>query len=291
MRKIKLLLKVYTFINFKIILMSIFMILTILFGVKYTNDSIDYTSNINRKIKDNSLTTISLSENMNQFNLVDNLILSKSLKGENITNNMDIYVSYVDSFMLNKFEYKRLDSLLQIKKRLLYNIYLSKKKSDILDIDDFKTTEIVPVYVEREEYKVKKRGIFKKSKVDTVIKRDTIYKTVSKIDGSEFQKKSKELKKMEDSEMQEDIYYNNSLSYQIRHLLNFKISTINSRNIKYQNDLSKDLEGRFLKYVTVMFSLMFVFLLTGLLLYIDIRKKSKSDERRKNFISLMLKNR
>ena len=291
MRKIKLLLKVYTFINFKIILMSIFMILTILFGVKYTNDSIDYTSNINRKIKDNSLTTISLSENMNQFNLVDNLILSKSLKGENITNNMDIYVSYVDSFMLNKFEYKRLDSLLKIKKRLLYNIYLSKKKSDILDIDDFKTTEIVPVYVEREEYKVKKRGIFKKSKVDTVIKRDTIYKTVSKIDGSEFQKKSKELKKMEDSEMQEAIYYNNSLSYQIRHLLNFKISTINSRNIKYQNDLSKDLEGRFLKYVTVMFSLMFVFLLTGLLLYIDIRKKSKSDERRKNFISLMLKNR
>lgn len=291
MRKIKLLLKVYTFINFKIILMSIFMILTILFGVKYTNDSIDYTSNINRKIKDNSLTTISLSENMNQFNLVDNLILSKSLKGENITNNMDIYVSYVDSFMLNKFEYKRLDSLLQIKKKLLYNIYLSKKKSDILDIDDFKTTEIVPVYVEREEYKVKKRGIFKKSKVDTVIKRDTIYKTVSKIDGSEFQKKSKELKKMEDSEMQEAIYYNNSLSYQIRHLLNFKISTINSRNIKYQNDLSKDLEGRFLKYVTVMFSLMFVFLLTGLLLYIDIRKKSKSDERRKNFISLMLKNR
>lgn len=291
MRKIKLLLKVYTFINFKIILMSIFMIVTILFGVKYTNDSIDYTSNINRKIKDNSLTTISLSENMNQFNLVDNLILSKSLKGENITNNMDIYVSYVDSFMLNKFEYKRLDSLLQIKKRLLYNIYLSKKKSDILDIDDFKTTEIVPVYVEREEYKVKKRGIFKKSKVDTVIKRDTIYKTVSKIDGSEFQKKSKELKKIEDSEMQEAIYYNNSLSYQIRHLLNFKISTINSRNIKYQNDLSKDLEGRFLKYVTVMFSLMFVFLLTGLLLYIDIRKKSKSDERRKNFISLMLKNR
>lgn len=288
MRKIKLLLKVYTFINFKILLMSIFMILTILFGVKYTNDSIDYTSNINKKIKENSQTTISLSENMNQFNLVDNLILSKSLKGENITNNMDVYISYVDSFMLNKYEYKRIDSLLQIKKRLLYNIYLSKKKSDILDIDDFKTTEIVPVYVEREEYKVNKRGIFKKSKVDTVIKRDTIYKTVSKIDGSEFQKKSQELKKMEDSEMQEAIYYNNSLSYQIRHLLNFKISTINSRNIKYQNDLSKDLEGRFLKYVTVMFSLMFVFLLTGLLLYIDIRKKSKSDERRKNFISLLL---
>jgi hypothetical protein len=264
------------------------MILTILFGVKYTNDSIDYTSNINKKIKENSQTTISLSENMNQFNLVDNLILSKSLKGENITNNMDVYISYVDSFMLNKYEYKRIDSLLQIKKRLLYNIYLSKKKSDILDIDDFKTTEIVPVYVEREEYKVNKRGIFKKSKVDTVIKRDTIYKTVSKIDGSEFQKKSQELKKMEDSEMQEAIYYNNSLSYQIRHLLNFKISTINSRNIKYQNDLSKDLEGRFLKYVTVMFSLMFVFLLTGLLLYIDIRKKSKSDERRKNFISLLL---
>ena len=233
MKKLKLLLKVYTFINFKILLMSIFMLLTILFGVKYTNDSIAYISRANKNIKENSQTTINLSESMNQFNLVDNLILSKSLKGEDITNNMEVYTSYVDSFMLNKYEYKKVDSLLQIKKRLLYNIYLSKKKSDIVE------TTKVPV-------------------------------------------------KREESEMQEAIYYNNSLSYQIRHLLNFKISIINSRNIKSQSDLGKELEDRFLKYVTVMFSLMFVFLITGLLLYIDIRKKSKSDERRKNFISLLL---
>jgi hypothetical protein len=213
--------------------MSIFMLLTILFGVKYTNDSIAYISRANKNIKENSQTTINLSESMNQFNLVDNLILSKSLKGEDITNNMEVYTSYVDSFMLNKYEYKKVDSLLQIKKRLLYNIYLSKKKSDIVE------TTKVPV-------------------------------------------------KREESEMQEAIYYNNSLSYQIRHLLNFKISIINSRNIKSQSDLGKELEDRFLKYVTVMFSLMFVFLITGLLLYIDIRKKSKSDERRKNFISLLL---
>ena len=288
MKKLKLLLKVYTFINFKIILMSIFMLLTILFGIKYTNDSIDYTSNINKRIKENSQTTINLSENMNKFNLIDNLILSKSLKGDNILDNMDNYISYKDSFLLNKYEYQRIDSLLQIKKRLLYNIYLSKRKSDIIDIDDFRTTEVVPVYVEREEYKVQKRGIFKKSKIDTVVKRDTIYKTVSKIDESEFQKKNQELKKLEDSEMQEAIYYNNSLSYQIRHLLNFKISTINKRNIKYQTDLSKDLEDRFVKYIIIMSSLMFVFIITGLLLYFDIRKKSKSDERRQNFISLLL---
>ncbi len=288
MKKLKLLLKVYTFINFKIILMSIFMLLTILFGIKYTNDSIDYTSNINKRIKENSQTTINLSENMNKFNLIDNLILSKSLKGDNILDNMDNYISYKDSFLLNKYEYQRIDSLLQIKKRLLYNIYLSKRKSDIIDIDDFRTTEVVPVYVEREEYKVQKRGIFKKSKIDTVVKRDTIYKTVSKIDESEFQKKNQELKKLEDSEMQDAIYYNNSLSYQIRHLLNFKISTINKRNIKYQTDLSKDLEDRFVKYIIIMSSLMFVFIITGLLLYFDIRKKSKSDERRQNFISLLL---
>jgi len=288
MKKLKLLLKVYTFINFKIILMSIFMLLTILFGIKYTNDSIDYTSNINKNIKENSQTTINLSENMNKFNLIDNLILSKSLKGDNILDNMDNYISYKDSFLLNKYEYQRIDSLLKIKKRLLYNIYLSKRKSDIVDIDDFKKTEIVPVYVEREEYKVQKKGFFKKSKIDTVIKRDTIYKSVSTIDESEFQKKNQEFRKLQDSEMQEAIYYNNSLSYQIRHLLNFKISTINKRNIKYQTDLSRDLEDRFVKYIIIMCSLMFVFIITGLLLYFDIRKKSKSDERRKSFISLLL---
>lgn len=268
--------------------MSTFMLLTIFFGIKYTNDSIQNTVNINRKIEENSKTTINLSEKINHFNLIDNLVLSKSLKGENILYNMDIYISYKDSFMLNKYEYAKIDSLLQIKKRLLYNIYLSKRKSDILDIDDFRTTEIVPVYVEREEYKFNKRGIFKKSKIDTVIKRDTIYKSVSKIDESEFQKKNQELKKLEDSQMQEAIYYNNSLSYQIRHLLNFKISTINKRNIKYQKDLSGDLEDRFIKYIIIMSSLMFVFIITGLLLYFDIRKKSKSDERRQNFISLLL---
>jgi hypothetical protein len=288
MIKLKYILKVLTFINFKIILMSTFMLLTIFFGIKYTNDSIQNTVNINRKIEENSKTTINLSEKINHFNLIDNLVLSKSLKGENILYNMDIYISYKDSFMLNKYEYAKIDSLLQIKKRLLYNIYLSKRKSGILDIDDFRTTEIVPVYVEREEYKVNKKGVFKKSKIDTVIKRDTIYKSVSKIDESEFQKKNQELKKLEDSQMQEAIYYNNSLSYQIRHLLNFKISTINKRNIKYQKDLSGDLEDRFIKYIIIMSSLMFVFIITGLLLYFDIRKKSKSDERRQNFISLLL---
>ena len=80
----------------------------------------------------------------------------QSGEGDNILDNMDNYISYKDSFLLNKYEYQRIDSLLKIKKRLLYNIYLSKRKSDIVDIDDFKKTEIVPVYVEREEYKVQK---------------------------------------------------------------------------------------------------------------------------------------
>ncbi len=116
MKKLKLIFKVYTFINFKIILMSVFMLLTILFGIKYTNDSIDYTSNINKRIKENSQTTINLSENMNKFNLIDNLILSKSLKGDNILDNMDNYISYKDSFLLNKYEYKELIHYFKLRK-------------------------------------------------------------------------------------------------------------------------------------------------------------------------------
>jgi len=84
------------------------------------------------------------------------------------------------------------------------------------------------------------------------------------------------------------IYYVNSLDYQINHLLNFKISILNKRSIKYQNTLSKQLQDRFLSYVIIMSINFILFGLISWLLISDIRKRDKSDERRRDFISFIL---
>jgi len=288
MRKFKSIFKVLTFINIEIFVMILFMIGTILFGINYTNNAIDYTKKLTDQIKDNSELTVNLSESINQFNLIDNILLSKSLKGEDISLNIENYVTYKDSFMLNKYEYLKVDSLMNTKKNLIYRIYLSKKKQDLIDYNDFEEVEIIPVYVDRKEFKVSKKGLFKKTKIDTIEVKDTIYKQVKKLNTSKFIEAQGNFKKMVDSEIESAIYYNNSLSYQIRHLLNFKISIINKRNIKIQDSLIEELRSQFVSYVITMCFILVAFIIISMLLIYDVKKKSKKENRQKYLISLLL---
>jgi cell division protein YceG involved in septum cleavage len=75
MKKIKSIFKVLTFINIEIFVMITFMLFTIGFGINYTKNTIDYTERLSFKIKENSLISSQLSENMSQFNLIDNKIV------------------------------------------------------------------------------------------------------------------------------------------------------------------------------------------------------------------------
>jgi hypothetical protein len=288
MRKFKTIFKVLTFINIEIVVMVLFMLGTILFGINYTNNAIDYTKRLTDQIKENSELTVKLSDNINQFNLIDNILLSKSLKGENISLNVENYVTYRDSFMLNKYEYLKVDSLLSVKKDLLYRIYLSKKKDNLINYDDFEEVDYIPFIVERKELNIKKKGLFKKSKVDTTLVKDTIYKEFKKLNTLKILDAQEKFKKMIDSEIENAIYYNNSLSYQIRHLLNFKISIINKRNIKIQDSLIEELRSQFVKYVITMCFILVVFVFISILLIYDIRKKSKKEYRQRYLISLLL---
>jgi hypothetical protein len=288
MRKFKTIFKVLTFINIEIVVMVLFMLGTILFGINYTNNAIDYTKRLTDQIKENSELTVKLSDNINQFNLIDNILLSKSLKGENISLNVENYVTYRDSFMLNKYEYLKVDSLLSVKKDLLYRIYLSKKKDNLINYDDFEEVDYIPFIVERKELNIKKKGLFKKAKVDTTLVKDTIYKEFKKLNTLKILDAQEKFKKMIDSEIENAIYYNNSLSYQIRHLLNFKISIINKRNIKIQDSLIEELRSQFVKYVITMCFILVVFVFISILLIYDIRKKSKKEYRQRYLISLLL---
>ncbi len=206
--------------------MSLIMLFSVIFGVIYTNSSIEYTKRISNSISENSGVTVKLSESMNKFNLLGNLVNSKSLKMEKFDDQYDKYFSYKDSFELTKPELKKIDSLLIAKKQALNRIYFERVKNKISN--------------------------------------------------------------QSDSVLMNTIYYVNSLDYQINHLLNFKISILNKRSIKYQNTLSKQLQDRFLSYVIIMSINFILFGLISWLLISDIRKRDKSDERRRDFISFIL---
>lgn len=289
MKKVKSIFKVLTFINVEIIVMVIFMLFTIGFGINYTKNTIDNTEVISSKIKESSIISSSLSEKMNMFNLHDNLLLSKSLKGEDISNNIEKFIAYSDSFMLNKYEKEKIDSLLELKRLLFYEIFMSKKKSDIsLRANDFKEEKLVPIYVEKNNYTVSKKGFFKRTKIDTTKTTDTLYQKITNLNQEKISSKITQIRKNDDKTFQEHIYYYNSLSYQIRHMLNFKISLLNDRNIKTEESLMRNLNERFVRYVIIIGITLVLFILCVLFLIYDIRKKSKVEFRQKYLISLLL---
>lgn len=288
MKKLKYIFRVLTFINIEIIVMILFMIGTILFGISYTNTKINYTKKLTDQIKENSKLTVKLSENINQFNLIDNILLSKSLKGENISINIKNYVSYKDSFILDREEYLKIDSIIRIKNNILYEIYLCKSKNNIPNYTNFEEKDSIPIFLKRKELNIKKKGLFKRIKIDTVEVNDTIFKEVKKINTSKFLIAQKKLKKIIDSEIENAIYINNNMSYEIRHILNYKILMINKKNIEIQDSLIEELKSQFMRYIITMCFILLFFVLISVLLVYDIRKKSKIEYRQRYLISLLL---
>ncbi len=288
MKKLKYIFRVLTFINIEIIVMILFMIGTILFGISYTNTKINYTKKLTDQIKENSKLTVKLSENINQFNLIDNILLSKSLKGENISINIKNYVSYKDSFILDREEYLKIDSIIRIKNNILYEIYLCKSKNNIPNYTNFEEKDSIPIFLKRKELNIKKKGLFKRIKIDTVEVNDTIFKEVKKINTSKFLIAQKKLKKIIDSEIENAIYINNNMSYEIRHILNYTILMINKKNIEIQDSLIEELKSQFMRYIITMCFILLFFVLISVLLVYDIRKKSKIEYRQRYLISLLL---
>ena len=226
MSKLKYILKVLTFINFKIVLMSLLMLFSIVFGVIYTDNTLKYSYRVNQSISKNSEISINLSENMNQFDLYNNLVISSCLNGQEFNSKFEKYNSLKEKFDLSEPEFKKLDSLISTKKLVLNRIHLEKMKDRVHNQND--------------------------------------------------------------SLILSSIVYVNKLDYQIDHLLNFKISLLNKRNIKYQNNLSNQLQDRFISYIFIMLFNLILFSVVSFMLINDIKKKSKSDERRKDFISVLL---
>jgi hypothetical protein len=262
MSKIAAILRVLTFINIEIFGMAIFMVASLVFGIFYTHNTIDYIEFTNKKIVQNSETSIKLSDNMNKLNLIDHLIIKKSTQGEKIENNINNYIAYRDSFLFNELEIQKFDSLSQKKIEIVKRIYglnsqivnLNKRNFELIDSSLISKKEI-------------KRLEFSDKNMYLTIK-NYKFKISDEVSGliSEYGR----------------------LNYATIHMLNFKIYSTNSSNIRFQNSLINNLKSKFINYIIVMFIIFILFL--GMLYFLirDIKTKSKIENRNKYLIAQLL---
>jgi len=288
MNKIKSIFKVVTFMNLEIFILIFSMTFSISFGYNYIKDSVESAKLISTQINKNEVEKIKLIERLNNFSLLDDEILSRSLKNLNINDKLETYYSYMDSFDLAGEKLYVIDSLF-IEKDILFRVINSYKKSDnIKNINDFKVDKTIVEYVPTTKIIKTKGKLFKKSKTDTIVGIDTVKKTISEFDIESFSKFEKRNQRVDYNSFQNYIFINNDLSYKIRLILNSRISDFNKENKKSQELLISKLNLNYSKYVNTIILISIFFITTMLLLIWDIKKKSKIEYRNKYLISLLL---
>ena len=262
MSKIAAILRVLTFINIEIIGMTIFMLASIIFGVIYTINTIDYIEYVDQKIISNSESTIILSNNINKLNLIDHTIIKKSTQGEDIQNNLVDYLAYRDSFLLNDREIVKFDSLTNKKIEISNRIYHLNSQ---------------PIHLEKREFELIDSSLIKKESLKKLEFSDKFLKiTISKY------------KHQISDEVRLLLIQYNKLSYLASHLLNFKIGQNNSNNIRTQKILINNLRSKFIDYIITIIVISILFLIVLIFLVRDIKVKSKIENRNKYLISQLL---
>lgn len=288
MRKFTAILKVLTFINLEIFLLCGLLVASIIYGQKYLQSSIQSVDSISKTLRENELEKIEDGRRIDRFNELDNQLLNQSLKNLDISDNLDLMMTYKDSFRLSTEDFENFDSLL-IEKAIIYRVIKTFKRSTSIQVDknDFVKFEESIEVVPRKTISNKKKFLGK-TKTDTIITYDTI-RRVNKVFDSESFKQSKSLSARVDyNSFQKYIFENNSLTLSIKTILNKTIIKQGKQVSRSQSDLITKLNKNLNDYFKIVLTIVVFFFLVLLLLIKDLRKKSKKEYRDKYLISMIL---
>jgi hypothetical protein len=257
------------------------------YGQKYLKRSTESVDSITTSLRENELENIEYGRRIDRFNELDNLLLNQSLKNLDLGDNLDLMMTYKDSFRLSRRDFEKFDSLL-IEKSILFRVIKTFKKSTNIQVDknDFLKTENTFEYVSKKTI-VSKKKFFGKTQTDTIITYDTIRKENKFFDKESFEKKSLSAR-VDYNSFQKYIFENNSLTLSVKSILNKTIINQGKQVSMAQSELIKKLNknlGDYFKIITIIV-LFFFFVL--LLLIRDLRKKSKKEYRDKYLISMIL---
>lgn len=288
MRKFTSILKVLTFINLEIFLLCGLLVASIIYGQKYLKSSTQSVQSITTSLRENEIEKIENGRKIDRFNELDNRLLNLSLKNLELGENLDLMMTYKDSFGLSQPDYEKFDSLL-IDKAIIFRVIKTFKKSTDIQVDknDFVTTENTFEVVPKKTLLSKKK-LFGKIQTDTIITYDTIRHENKVFDSQAFEKNKSLSARVDYNSFQKYIFENNSLTLSIKSILNNTIIKQGNQISKSQSDLISKLNKNLNDYFKVITIIIVFFFLVLLLLIRDLRKKSKKEYRDKYLISMIL---
>lgn len=288
MRKFTSILKVLTFINLEIFLLCGLLVASIIYGQKYLKSSTQSVQSITTSLRENEIEKIENGRKIDRFNELDNQLLNRSLKNLDISDNLDVMMTYKDSFGLSQPDYEKFDSLL-IDKAIIFRVIKTFKKSTDIQVDknDFikteKTSEIVP-----RKTVVSTKKLFGKIQTDTIVSYDTLNKENKIFDKDAFSRNKSLSARVDYNSFQKYIFENNSLTLSIKSILNKTLINQGKMVSKSQSELILRLNKNLNDYFKIITIIVIFFFLVLLLLLRDLRKKSKKEYRDKYLISMIL---
>jgi hypothetical protein len=288
MRKFTSILKVLTFINLEIFLLCGLLIVSIVYGKNYLENSTNSVNSITLALNQNDVEKNLSLKKIDRFNELDNLILDKSLKNVDFSEDLDLMMSYRDSFKLQSQDSLIFDSLL-IEKFIIFRVLKTYKKSTKIEINrnDFVKSSVTTKYVPRKTI-TSKKNLFGKVKTDTIISYDTITTENKYFDSEQFEKDKSLSERVDYNSFQNYIFVNNEIGIRIRSILSTEISNKNKELSATQSALILKLNNNLSEYFKVITIITSIFFITLLLLIRDLRKKSKKEFRDKYLISMIL---
>jgi hypothetical protein len=282
MKNILTILKVLTFINTKIVILSILLILLSICGYKSITSSLDRNNYLIKQVVKNEVKVVTIASINYKITKKNNEILSNCLNREEKYNtlkkDMSVIIKLKNELKIDSLSSNKIDSLL-VEKSIVF------KKIAEFDVHRVDVTEVLKPNTIKVVTKSTHKGLFR-----TKVEYDTITRNYSTLNKKLFKYVSNKTNLKNSLELNRLIKENNELNLNIYLITNkYSIDMFNKNLFEYSNITSK-IHDNLINYLIVTTIIM---LASGLVIYLlisDILKKKKSESRYRQMISMMIEN-
>jgi hypothetical protein len=282
MKNILTIFKVLTFINTKIVILSILLILLSICGYKSITSSLDRNNYLIKQVVKNEVKVVTIASINYKITKKNNEILSNCLNREEKYNtlkkDMSVIIKLKNELKIDSLSSNKIDSLL-VEKSIVF------KKIAEFDVHRVDVTEVLKPNTIKVVTKSTHKGLFR-----TKVEYDTITRNYSTLNKKLFKYVSNKTNLKNSLELNRLIKENNELNLNIYLITNkYSIDMFNKNLFEYSNITSK-IHDNLINYLIVTTIIM---LASGLVIYLlisDILKKKKSESRYRQMISMMIEN-
>lgn len=274
MNRIKSILRAFTFVKIKLVIIISILIGSILFGISHLSDIDKERESLMECINQIESDMVERSELLDRILIIDNELLTKSLNNEISTEHIGNDINLMNDYAVQLMEG---DSLVSKLSDLIYesgSVLVKIVELKDVDVNNFTKNEKVEVIS-----KNIKKGIFRE-KVDY----DTIVKTYKSINANLYSKK-KELNSIEINRL---IVINNELTLDMKLLIDEYNTELILESFEKRTATTLKLIDNSKYYIITSIFVIVVVILLLYLIVSDIRKIKKSDKRKKDTLSFLI---